>query len=150
MSSYLKIARQAVKREERHKMDKDYTHKDGHPSPVARREQSLNYELRETYEEKPDTLSSERDKSDESDQSSSVGVDPWNEEIAYKLIRDALAYLNERYLEYGKPDYNGAALDEAHDRIEEAYEAEDMGELHLAVRSFVVAGLKEFRRWKIA
>ena len=73
-------------------------------------------------------------------------METWNEEIAYKLIRDALAYLNERYLEYGKPDYDGAALDDTHDRIDEAYETEDLGELRKALRVFVVSRLEEFRR----
>lgn len=70
----------------------------------------------------------------------------WDKDEAYELIKDALAHLNECYLAHGKPDYDGTALDAAHDRIDEACAAEDMGELRKTVRAFVVAGLKELRQ----
>ena len=75
-----------------------------------------------------------------------VEEERWDEEEAYMLIRRALAYLCERHLEAGKPDFDAAVLDPYEDAIDETYGAEDMGALRRAVRAFVVAGLREFRR----
>ena len=76
MSSYLEIARQAAKREERHKMDEDYAHMVDHLSPLARREQSLDYESRETYKEQLDTLTLECEKATEATKASQEGWRP--------------------------------------------------------------------------
>ena len=70
----------------------------------------------------------------------------WDEEVAYKLIRRALAYLRERHLEAGKPDFDATALNPYTDAIDETYGAEDMDALRGAVRAFVGASLKAFRR----
>ena len=68
----------------------------------------------------------------------------WEEDEAYELIREVLAYLCRRQLEMGKPDYDPAPVGAAHDAIHEAYGAEDIGTLRRAVHALVVARLKEF------
>lgn len=69
----------------------------------------------------------------------------WSEDEAYQLIRKALVYVNEQHQKAGKPAFDLAALDDAGDRIDEAYVAEDMAALRRAVRAFAEAGLEEFR-----
>jgi hypothetical protein len=64
----------------------------------------------------------------------------WDEEEAYALIRQALAYLAERYVE----NSDLFALDPWEDRVNEAYAQGDMGALRVAVRGYVRAGLASF------
>lgn len=70
----------------------------------------------------------------------------WDVYEADELIKSALAYPNEQYANAGKPGFGSMALDSCEKAVDEAYGAEDMGELRVAVRVFVVAGLKEFYR----
>jgi len=64
----------------------------------------------------------------------------WDEEVADALIRAALAYLEEYYVE----GLNLSALGSTGDRIDEAHARRDMGALRAAVRGFVRAGLASF------
>jgi hypothetical protein len=73
-----------------------------------------------------------------------LSLSAWDEDEAYKLIKDALDHLCEQYQKTGGPDFDPATLNDVYDRIDEAYEAEDMGQLRCAVRALVVARLKEF------
>ena len=66
----------------------------------------------------------------------------WDEEEAYGLLRKGLAHLAKRYVEGS----DLSVLDPWDDRINEAYVHEDMGELRVAIRGYVDAGLASFRR----
>jgi hypothetical protein len=77
-----------------------------------------------------------------------LSLSVWDEDEAYKLIKDALDHLCEQYQKTGRPDFDPATLNDVYDRIEEAYEAEDMGQLRRAVRALVVARLEEFNAAK--
>jgi hypothetical protein len=65
----------------------------------------------------------------------------WDEELAYRLIRDALAHLNEFYVDGS----DLSVLDAWEDRINEAYGEEDMSALRIALNGYVNAGLLAFR-----
>jgi TubC N-terminal docking domain len=66
----------------------------------------------------------------------------WDREVAYRLLKDALAYLNELYVEAA----DLSVLEEPEDRIEHAFAEGNMFALRAAVREYVKAGLTEFRR----
>lgn len=58
------------------------------------------------------------------------------------LMRDALRFLNEHYIEGA----NLCVLDLPEDRMNEAYHTAPLGEFRATVREYVRAGLREFRR----
>jgi TubC N-terminal docking domain len=69
----------------------------------------------------------------------------WRERYAYALIKDALAYLAEFYLEAGSPDCDLSAMLAPEEEINEAFASRDMHLLRVAVRGWVEAGLGAFR-----
>ena len=69
-----------------------------------------------------------------------LGLLKWDEARAYALIREALGYLAERYVEGS----DLSVLGPWEDRMNEAYSREDMGALRVAVRGFVREGLASF------
>jgi hypothetical protein len=70
----------------------------------------------------------------------------WDEEVAYQLIRDALAHLNEFYVEGS----DLTVLDAWEDRIDDAYDREDMGALRIALKGYVSVGRSAFGRKEYA
>ena len=66
----------------------------------------------------------------------------WDEEEAYTLIRQALAYLAKRYVE----NSDLSALEPWGEQVNEAYARGDMGLLRVAIRGYVQAGLGSFRK----
>ncbi len=89
MSKYLDLARQVVSREEHHKTDEDPRQEDARASQPTDQTQTTDSDLDEPYK-KPASPIQERDKSDISDQSPLKEAEPWDEDVAYKLIKDAL------------------------------------------------------------
>ncbi len=69
----------------------------------------------------------------------------WSETEAHKLIKDTLAYLAEFYLEAGSPECELSAMHAPEDRIDEAFVAEDMFALRIAVREWGTAALDALR-----
>ncbi len=69
----------------------------------------------------------------------------WRESEAHKLVKDALSYLAEFYLEAGSPDCDLGAMLDPEDLINEAFVARDMHLLRVAVRQWVRAGVEAFR-----
>ena len=68
----------------------------------------------------------------------------WRESEGHKLVQDALAYMNEFYLEAGEPDFRLELLHAPEDLINEAFASRDMHLLRVAVRLWVEAGLAAF------
>lgn len=62
------------------------------------------------------------------------------------LMRDALRYLNEHYVEGA----NLSALDPHENRINEAYHTAALKEYRAAIREYVRTGLREFQRARSA
>lgn len=64
----------------------------------------------------------------------------WNEDVAFALIGDALAYVAQRYR-----GEDTDALDEPGERIDDAFGVEDMHALRVAVRHYVGTAVRLFR-----
>ena len=62
------------------------------------------------------------------------------------LMRDALRFLNEHYVQGA----NFSVLDAQENRINEAYYAAALKEYRAAIREYVKAGIREFRRARSA
>lgn len=69
----------------------------------------------------------------------------WDEDSAYKLIKDAWAYIAEFHLKTGAPDFAPEVLDGPEDALEAAYRRQDMFALRIAVRVMAQAAVAEFR-----
>jgi hypothetical protein len=79
--------------------------------------------------------------------------EPWDENQAFSLIRDALRSLDDHFVQYREyPWYDfaleaaiSAARGSAHDRVNEAYAEEDLTALRVVVRTYVEVGLDAFK-----
>jgi hypothetical protein len=69
----------------------------------------------------------------------------WRESEAYKLVKDALSFLAEFYLEAGSSDCDLSAMLAPEEEINQAFASRDMHLLRVAVRGWVEAGLGAFR-----
>ena len=69
----------------------------------------------------------------------------WDEEAAYTLLKNALAYLAEFRLQAKSLDYDPISHWRHHDRIDEAFAAEDMFALRIAVWEYFQDGAASFR-----
>jgi hypothetical protein len=49
----------------------------------------------------------------------------WDEEAAYRLLKDAWAYIAEFHEGAGSPDFDAEPIREAKDKVDEAYEQSD-------------------------
>ena len=80
--------------------------------------------------------------------------EPWDENQAFSLIRDALRRLDDHFVQHREYPWYDIALEaavsalggSAHDRVNEAYAEEDMTVLRVAVRTYVEVGIAEFKR----
>jgi len=80
--------------------------------------------------------------------------EPWDENQAFGLIRDALRRLDDHFVHYREYRWYDFALNSAvsalggsvHDTVNEAYANEDMAALRDAVRTYAEVGIAEFKR----
>lgn len=71
----------------------------------------------------------------------------WDSELAYRLLKDALDDLDKAYVRAGKPDYALDAWSHS-EAIDEAFEAEDMFALRIAIWKWVEEVLQVFEAAK--
>ena len=82
-----------------------------------------------------------------------LATEPWDEDQAFSLIRDALRCLDDHIVQYRVYRWYEIALkaavstlgESAHDRVNEAYVEEDMTALRVAVRTYVEVGIEAFK-----
>jgi|SRR5215211_456080 len=80
--------------------------------------------------------------------------EPWDENHAFSLIRDALCCLNDHFVRYREYRWYDFALrttvsalgGSEHDKVNEAYANEDMAALRVAVRTYAEVGIAAFKR----
>jgi len=80
--------------------------------------------------------------------------EPWDQDQAFGLIRDALRRLNNHFVQYREHPWYDCALKAAvsalggsvHDKVNEAYANKDMAALRVAVRTYVEVGIAAFKR----
>jgi hypothetical protein len=81
-------------------------------------------------------------------------AEPWYENQAFNLIRDAPSRLDDHIVQYREYTWYDIALEaavsalgeSAHDKVNEAYANEDMAALRVAVRMYVEVGIAELKR----
>jgi hypothetical protein len=71
----------------------------------------------------------------------------WDSELAYRLLKDALDDLAKDYVRAGKPDYTLDAWNHS-EAIDEAFKAEDMFALRIAIWEWVEEVLQAFEAAK--
>ena len=79
--------------------------------------------------------------------------EPWDENQAFSLIRDALRRLDDHIVQYREHRWYDIALkaalsalgESAHDRVNEAYAEKDMAALRVALRTYVEVGIEAFK-----
>ncbi len=69
-------------------------------------------------------------------------VDHWDEDRAFRTVQEAIRHLADCYVEGA----DLSVLNPWEDKIQEAYGAEDIGALRMAVAGLVQAGLRKFER----
>jgi hypothetical protein len=94
------------------------------------------------------------ERSGRSHRDGALAEEPWDENQAFSLIRDALRRLDAHLVQYLEYRWYDIALkaavstlgESAHDRVNEAYAEEDMAALRVAVRTYVDVGIAAFKR----